>query len=219
MILIYSTILFLRKPVEEIVQKENNIRTTKPKYQRYLSEEDEYDSYMVLYFKEDCNYTKGFKREKVSYIINRKDNSKISNEDKLNIEKDYPIEIHFAQPVDDLFIFFSYMYDNNMEYLLSVDLSNFDASSVTDMQNMLDSCFSLESIDLSVLNLNSLKYAADMFYNCTSLKSVDLSNLNMPNLELINSMFYDCISLKVANLSGVNAPKLRNMGYIFFVCT
>ena len=153
LILIYSTILFLRKPVEEIVQKENNIRTTKPKYQRYLSEEDEYDSYMVLYFKEDCNYTEGFKREKVSYIINRKDNSKISNEDELNIEKDYPIEIHFAQPVDDLIGFFRCEHDNNMGYLLSVGLSNFDASSVTDMRYMFDSCFSLESIDLSVLNL------------------------------------------------------------------
>ena len=35
---------------------------------------NQYDSYMVLYFKEDCNYSKGFKnnyRKNISFIINR----------------------------------------------------------------------------------------------------------------------------------------------------
>ena len=72
-----------------------------------MEEQKEYDSYMLLYFKEDCNYSRGFKNEyrnNISFIINRKNNSKLKSEDELIISKDICIEIHFDKNINNLIV-------------------------------------------------------------------------------------------------------------------
>ena len=132
------------------------INFNKENTQRYL-EEDEYDTFVILYFK-DCNYSKGFKNEyrnDISFIINRENNNKLTGEETLIVQQGFGIEIHFNRKVRKLGTFSSSFKDKNMEYLVSIDFSNFDISSVTNMGSMLYGSNSLESVDFSNIDTSS----------------------------------------------------------------
>ena len=134
---------------------------------RYLEEKDEYDNFIVLYFKQNCNYSEGFKnkyRKDISFIINRENNNtKIDSGEKLIINKNFGIEIHFNESIKNLQYFFDLYEDNNMQYVISIDFSNFNASSVKDMSYTLSGCSSLESINLSNFNTSSVIYMSKCF--------------------------------------------------------
>ena len=55
--------------------------------------------------------------------------------------------------------------------IISIDLSNFDTSSVTNMEFMFSCCSSLTSLDLSNFNTQKVTDMKNMFYNCNSLTS------------------------------------------------
>ena len=77
--------------------------------QRNLNEVDEYDTYMVLYFKQDCNYSEGFNngfRNDISFIINTETNTRLSSAQQLIIHKNFGIEIHFNRTIQNLRNFF-----------------------------------------------------------------------------------------------------------------
>ena len=149
---------------------------------RYLEEKDEYDNFIVLYFKEDCEYSEGFKnkyREDISFIINRENNNtKIDSGERLIINKNFGIEIHFNKSIKNLQYFFDYYEDNNMKYVISIDFSNFNSSSVTNMSYMFYGCGSLQYIDFSNFNSSSVTNMSYMFYGCGSLQYIDLSNFD-----------------------------------------
>ena len=70
--------------------------------------------------------------------------------------------------------------------LISLDLRNFNTSSVTNMNLMLFECNSLISLIIDDFNVSSVKTNYDkIFYNCYSLVSLNLSNFN----TLIKSSF------------------------------
>ena len=101
------------------------------------------------YFKEDCDYSKGFKnnyRKNISFIINRENYNNLTSEETLIIHKGFGIEIHFNSSVRDLGYFFHRYSDNNLVYLESIDSNNFDLSLVTNMEKMFHGCLSLKSI-------------------------------------------------------------------------
>ena len=103
------------------------------------------DNYILIKFNRDCNYPKGFEndwRMNISYIINRENNANLTSIQELIIHKEYGIEIHFNLDLTDLFSFFSKYEDNNMEYLMSVDFSNFYSSLITDISYMFAGCSS-----------------------------------------------------------------------------
>ena len=52
--------------------------------------------------------------------------------------------------------------------LISLDLSNFNTSSVTNMEYMFYNCKNLISLDLSNFNTSSVTSMRDMFYGCNS---------------------------------------------------
>ncbi len=187
---------------------------------RYL-EEDNYDSYAILYFKEDCNYSEGFKNEirnGISFIFNRENGKKLTREESFIAHKGFGIEIHF-KIITTLEAFFSSLYDDNMEYLISIDLSNFNTSSVTTMESMFFESISLEYIDFSNINTSSTTTMESMFYGCISLKSIDLSNFDTSSVTHMGSMFYNCDSLKSLNLSNFNISSVLYMGAMFSDCS
>ena len=161
-----SAIFILGKPL---------IKFNKENTQRFLEEEVEYDTFVILYFK-DCNYSKGFKNEyrnDINFIINRENNNKLTGEETLIVHQGFGIEIHFNRKVRKLGNFFSGFKDKNMEYLISIDFSNFDISSVTIMESMFYGCNSLESVDFSNIDTSSVIEMGSMFQGCCSLKSID----------------------------------------------
>ena len=97
-----NTLLKLQKTKLEIRSLNENI-------DRNLDEVDEYNTYMVLYFKEDCNYSEGFNngfRNDISFIINAENNTKLSSTEQLIIHKNFGIEIHFNRTVQNFGNFF-----------------------------------------------------------------------------------------------------------------
>ena len=129
MLFIYSTFPeplknFEKNELNEIKFHENGPRSL----------EVEFDNFMILYYEEDCYYYGGFKNE-LSFIINRENNDNLTSEEELIIHKNFGIEIHFNKKVTNISRFFDVSVDINMEYLVSIDLSYFDASSLTDMSS------------------------------------------------------------------------------------
>ena len=182
------------KPLSKFTTRKPNTESIEDNYPRYMEKKDEYDTYMILYFLEDLNYSESFNnsyRENISYILNRKDNAKFKAEEKIEVDKGFGIEIHFDKPVNSLNNFFSSFYDGNMEYLESIDFSNFDSSLVTDMSHMFDGCISLKSINILNLNTSLVTDTSFMFSYCTSLESLNLSILNFSSaLNLVLSFLF-----------------------------
>ena len=159
---------------------------------------------MILYFKEDCNYSAGNKnyyRNNISFIINRENNNTLKNQETLIVHKGYGIEIHFNESVKGLERFFNPLYHNNIIFLVSIDLSNFDSSSMTYMGSMFYECSSLESINLTNFNTSLVTRMDYMFYRCYSLKSINLSSFNTSLVTHMDHMFHDCSSLESIELS------------------
>ncbi|EAC8464484.1 BspA family leucine-rich repeat surface protein [Listeria monocytogenes] len=105
----------------------------------------------------------------------------------------------------------SYMFDRND--LTSLDLSSFDTSSVTDMTFMFYNCTGI-SLDLSNFDTSSVTTMYGMFHYCKDLTSLDLSNFNTSNVTSMGAMFSNTsamTSLDVSSFDTSNATDMRGM--------
>ena len=101
------------------------------------------------------------------------------------------------------------------DHILSIDLSNFDSSEVTDTSLMFINCFSLEEINFGNFKTTKVANMEGMFECCANLKSLDLSSFDTSNVENMNSMFTVCASLKELNVLNFNTEKVKDMNSIF----
>ena len=102
----------------------------------------------------------------------------------------------------------------------SINLSNLDTSSVTNMQAMFQDCASLTSLDLSNFNTNNVIQMDFMFYNCNSLASINFgSNFNTSSVTNMKAMFAFCESLANLNLSTFSTSNVTDMSFMFQNCT
>ena len=163
LILIDSAKNIFGMKIPKFSKKKYNIENIKENSPRYLQEQNTFDSYMILYFTDNCNYPKGFKNEYRNGIFLRQNGYNLSIEDELSINKGFGIEIHFNSNITNLNNFFSSSSDDNMNFLMSVDLSNFDSSLVKDTSSMFFECISLESINFLNINTSSLTSMDSMF--------------------------------------------------------
>ena len=100
--------------------------------------------------------------------------------------------------------------------LVSIDLSQFGTSSVISMNNLFESCVSLESITFgSKFNTSSAEDMGAMFYNCTSIVSLDLRSFDTSAARHMASMFEKCYSLSSLDLSGFTFINDVYCGYMF----
>ena len=53
--------------------------------------------------------------------------------------------------------------------LKELNLSNFDTTNVTHMNNMFKECVNLNNLNISNFQIENLKYSGNMFYQCNSL--------------------------------------------------
>lgn len=105
------------------------------------------------------------------------------------------------------------------ESLISLDLSGWNTSKVTDMGLMFDYCMNLTSLDLSGWDTGNVIDMYYMFNSCESLTSLDLSGWNTGNVNSMTQMFYGCKSLTSINLSGWNTSAVMTMGGMFSGCS
>ena len=107
---------------------------------------------------------------------------------------------------------------SNCSKLTSLDVSNFDTSSVTNMGSMFSNCSSLTSLDVSNFDTSSVTNMNSMFYNCSSLTSLDVSNFDTSSVTNMNSMFYNCSSLTSLDVSNFDTSKVTSMNEMFRSC-
>ena len=107
----------------------------------------------------------------------------------------------------------------NLTKVESIDLSNFDASKVTNMSDMFYNCSSLTSLDVSNFDTSKVTNMSYMFYNCRSLTSLDLSNFDTSNVTSMSSMFSGCRSLTSLDLSNFDTSKVTFMRSMFSGCS
>ena len=178
------------------------------------------DNYIILYFNNECSYANGFKnnyRNGINFI--NYNGETITDSSVLNIIEDTHLEIHFKTSITSMEKFFSQEEDTNMQYVISIDLSHFDSSSVINMGSMFYECSNLESIKLSNLNLSNVNNMEKMFYNCNKLNSIDFSKFGASSVINISYLFYGCSSLETINLQNFEVTEVINMVGVFERCS
>jgi len=98
-----------------------------------------------------------------------------------------------------------------------INLYNFDASKVTNMESMFWGCESLTDINVSKLNTENVNNFSHMFFRCKSLKNLDLSSFNTKNALNMKSMFQECYSLKKLDLSNFCIQQTSDVNHMFGV--
>ena len=120
------------------------------------------------------------------------------------------MEIYFSEPIKDLTQFFDNLNNYyNTKYLVSVDLSHFNATEVTSFMGFLSNCNSLKTFIPPKTETNKLTSMQSMFYNYMSLESLDLSNLKTEKVTNMKVTFSGCTSLKLLDLSNLNFNNVK----------
>ena len=102
--------------------------------------------------------------------------------------------------------------------IISIDLTHFDFTSVTEMNSFFEGCTSLSTVDLrnneapNVLNMNF------MFRDCTNLLSVHLSGFNAVKVKDLSFWFFECPNITSIDLSSFNTPDLLSLVGTFSGC-
>ena len=104
------------------------------------------------------------------------------------------------------------------QFLMSIDLSEFDLTEVTNFNSFFRECGSLVSIKFGNYKTINAIDLASMFYKCYSLVSLDLSIFNTFNVINMARLFYYCNSLISINLKHFNLHKVKDFSYMFSYC-
>ena len=100
--------------------------------------------------------------------------------------------------------------------LTSVDVSNLDTSTVTNMDSLFDRCKVLREIKgLDNLDTSTVTNMDSLFDGCSSLTTLDLSNWNTSAVTNMNSLFNECSSLTTVYLN-FDTSKVRYINYYTF---
>ena len=83
---------------------------------------------------------------------------------------------------------------------------------------MFYDCVNIESIDLSNFDTSSLEMMDRAFYNCNWLRELDLTNLDTSKVTDMGGLFYECWSLEELDLSNFDTSNVWNMAEMFYGC-
>ena len=106
----------------------------------------------------------------------------------------------------------------DLNNIIDIDLSKFDASKVTNMVGMFDGCTNLLSINFKNFNTSSIRNMYRMFKNCKSLISLDLNSFDTSLVTDMTEMFMDCNSLVTLKINTFNISSVFKLDYLFYHC-
>lgn len=102
----------------------------------------------------------------------------------------------------------------------SINLANWNTSSVEYMSYMFAGCTSLQSIDIQSFDMSKVIDVTGMFAYCSILKNVLLpSNMLLDSVASIANMFYDCYTLNDIDISDLSTNNIANMSKVFCNCS
>ena len=105
--------------------------------------------------------------------------------------------------------------EQKIKNILEIDLSRFDTSKVTNMQDMFAGMFNLTSLNLSSFDTSKVTNMHAMFYRVSNLTTLNLSNFNTSNVTDMSRMFYRVSNLTTLNLSNFNTSQVTDMALMF----
>ena len=131
-------------------------------------------------------------------------------------EGNYEIKIIFTKKMKDC----SYMF-RNCNNIISIDLSSFDSSDVSNMYYMFGKCHYLKDINLENLNTKNVKDMSYMFNKCRNLQKINFPlSFNTQEVTKMNSMFHNCEQLSDINFgSSFTTNKVTHMQIMFGKCS
>ena len=106
-----------------------------------------------------------------------------------------------------------------LENITEIDLSNFDASKVTDMSGMFCRCSNLEKVEFGNIITSSLENMFALFELCPKITSVDLSHFDTSKVTDMSSMFNQCSDLDNITFGNINTSSLVYMTRSFQGCS
>ena len=109
-------------------------------------------------------------------------------------------------------------YFYNFSDAVSIDLSAFNLSNVTDMEGIFWDCRSLTSLDVSNFDTSSVTNMSRMFQGCYRLTNLNVSNFDTLNVTDMKGVFWDCRSLTSLDVSNFDTSKVTKMDYMFDEC-
>ena len=127
-------------------------------------------------------------------------------------------KIYIASDSGTIYLKSGYWLFSRLTNMSTIDLTNVDTSSVTDMYAMFYNCTSLTTLDVSNFNTSSVTNMKFMFDSCKLLASLDLSNFDTSKVTTMGSMFQYCEKLTTLNLSNFDTSNVTDMGYMFNFC-
>ena len=103
-----------------------------------------------------------------------------------------------------------------MSSLTTLNLSSFDTSKVTDMRHMFDGTSSLTTLNLSSFDTSKVTDMSFMFSGMYSIGFLDISNFNTSKVENMDNMFRDAKSIESITFgSKFNTSKVISMASMF----
>ena len=151
---------------------------------------------------------------KLTAVILDDNTQSVSNEVDLTDDEVHEVTMEF----DELITSCSKMF-NNLNGIINMDLSNFDASNSNSMESMFYNCFDLESIIFGDFDTSSVSDMSHMFEGCSKLITLDLSNFNTGSVNSMFYMFYNCKSLQHLDVSNFNTSSVSKMNQMFYGCS
>ena len=124
-----------------VCQKEDLVHDKTNKCCYFDMETDlcEITNYMIVYYGRDVEYENNFNnkyRNDISFIVRGGYSPKINPSDKLSIRSGSKIKIYYESPIETLENFFDTNFDEKAEGIVSIDLSHFDSTKITNMNNV-----------------------------------------------------------------------------------
>ena len=124
------------------------------------------------------------------------------------------VTVKFEEQVESCYHMFY-----RLQNIIEIDLSNFDASKVNNMEGMFDQCTNLEKINFGNINTSSVKIMYGLFNYCEKLISIDLSNFDTSKVSNMQNMFGYCKNLEKINFGNINTSSVKNMYGLFYNCS
>ena len=153
----------------------------------------------------------------------------IENSWEYDEEYEYDNAIYYYSEANKLYLNedSSYMF-NSFNNLVTLDMSDFNTSKVTDMSFMfatmengqIATSYSNSSsyeLDLSNFNTSKVTNMKGMFLNYDG-STLDVSSFNTSNVTDMSFMFAGCFSITTLNLDNFNTSKVTDMSFMFSDC-
>ena len=178
--------IVLKVKVRNLDKNENNIFND-----IYFLDNDFFMNEKTKYnYKENKEIKKLLEEGNIEILINNDEYEDTKKYFKPNNEGIYKIKLIFKKKMKDC----SYMFSGCLN-IISIDLSSFDSSEVTNMHYMFGKCKYLEEINLGNLNTENVIDMGYMFHSCYLKKIAFPKSFNTRNVKDISYMFHNCQAL------------------------